>query len=117
MSRVRLTLGYVLDGEETSFTAEVEAWRDRDLATRELQLKLMADVLALEPWVITREQVVEAGLPEGLHFDGEFTIRDAQDHPWVSIHESGNRDPEEWREAIIRRVSGALEIPEFRNEP
>lgn len=59
MSKVRLTLGYVLDGEEHSFVAEVEAWRDLDRATRELQLKLMAEVLALEPWVITRERVVE----------------------------------------------------------
>lgn len=64
MNKVKLTLGYVLDGEEHSFVAEVEAWRDLDKATRELQLKLMGEVLALEPWVITRERVVEEGLPQ-----------------------------------------------------
>ena len=47
-------------------------------------------------------------LPEGLHWDGEFTIRDAQDHPWVSIHEPGIGDPEIWRQTIIARIAQAL---------
>lgn len=59
-------------------------------------------------------------LPEGLHFDFDgvgITIRDAQDHPWVSIHEAAFGDPPIWREAILHLVSQALGIPDPVSDP
>jgi hypothetical protein len=69
-------------------------------------------------------------LPEGLHLDdglfrpgrdfaqttheGVITIRDAQDHLWVSIHEAALGDPPIWREAIIHLVSEALGVPSLQ---
>jgi hypothetical protein len=60
MPQNKLTIGYKLDGEVGEFTCEVEAFSDLRHATRELQLALIAKVLDIQPWVITRENVKEA---------------------------------------------------------
>lgn len=53
-------------------------------------------------------------LPEGLHVDsglpGELKVKDAQEHVWLTLHDSGMGDPIEWRQTILSRVIDALEI-------
>jgi hypothetical protein len=56
--RNRVKIAYVLNNQEFEYVAlNVEAFRDLEHATRELQLELVAQVLALEPWIVTRENL------------------------------------------------------------
>ena len=56
--RNRLTIGYTLiDGSDHEFTCEVDAWRDLDNATLELQLHMIRAILTINTWVQTRERV------------------------------------------------------------
>ena len=54
-----VTLGYALNGETFEFSARVEAFRDLEHATRALQLHLISEILAIQPWVVTRTNVRE----------------------------------------------------------
>jgi hypothetical protein len=63
-------------------------------------------------------------LPEGLHvisdiLAGQLLVVDAQEHVWLTLHDSGRGDPAAWRETILSRVLDALEIdddPQARRE-
>jgi hypothetical protein len=53
----RLEIGYTFDGEGRTFTCDVEEFNDLAHATKALQLHLMEQILAIKPWVNTRERV------------------------------------------------------------
>lgn len=76
MPKNKLTIGYTENGEVQEHTTTVEAWRDLENATIEVQLRLLRgalgkpswmvsdqdlrDILDLSPWVISREIVPES---------------------------------------------------------